>query len=198
MVNDAYDEAIHWRRNVFPVPVGKAGTYFVRELAGLFQSFADCSALEGFALKAAMLMPILLLQKTHFKSRSREDARVLERHLKFWHKGDLDSLLQECRAIQHRLPSTVSHSVPSSGKFARRFSKLMMEGKLRAATRLIEDNADNLPLSLDASVTISGVTSTVRDILLEKHPSPHLPKPSVLVSPSDFSPFLSIQPCLTI
>ena len=71
----------------------------------------------------------------------------------------------------------------------------MMEGKLRAATRLIEDNADNFPLSLNASVTISGVTSTVRDILLEKHPSPHLPKPSVLVSPSDFSP-LPFHPVL--
>ena len=64
----------------------------------------------------------------------------------------------------------------------------MMEGKLRAATRLIDDNADNFPLSLDASVTVSGVTSTVKDILLEKHPTRNLPKPSVLVSPSDFSP----------
>jgi len=52
---------------------------------------------------------------------------------------------------------------------------------------LINDNIDNLPLSLDASVTISGIASTVKDILLEKHPSPHLPKPSVLLSPSDFS-----------
>jgi len=67
MINVVYDEAVHWRHNVFSVPVGKAGTQFVRELARLFQSFTDCSALEGFALKAAMLMPILLLQKTHFK-----------------------------------------------------------------------------------------------------------------------------------
>ena len=70
----AYDEAIHWRRNLFSVPVGRAGTQFVNELARLFQSFADGSALEGVALKAAMLLPILLFQKPHFKSRSREDA----------------------------------------------------------------------------------------------------------------------------
>ena len=42
----------------------------------------------------------------------------------------------------------------------------MMEGKLRAATRLIEDNADNFPLSLDASVTISGVTSIIIIIII--------------------------------
>jgi len=35
MINAAYDEAVHWRRNVFSVPVGKAGTQFVRELASL-------------------------------------------------------------------------------------------------------------------------------------------------------------------
>ena len=39
--------------------VGKAGTQFVQELAPLFQPFADGSALEGIALKAAMLMPNL-------------------------------------------------------------------------------------------------------------------------------------------
>jgi len=59
MIIAAYVEAIHWRHNFFSVPVGKTGTQFVRGLARLFQSFADCSALERFALKAAMLMSIL-------------------------------------------------------------------------------------------------------------------------------------------
>ena len=183
-----YDEVIHWRRNLFSVPVGKAGNRFVQELARLFQSFADGSALEGIALKAAMLMPILLLQKTSFKSRSRDDGRVLGRRLISWQQGDLESLLQEGRSIQHHLTSAVSHSVNTSGQFARRFAKLMMEGKLRAATRLIEDNADSFPLSLKTSVTVSGVTSTVGEILLEKHPCSRLPRPSVLLSPTDFTP----------
>jgi len=38
-----------------------------------------------------------------------------------------------------------------------------------------------------SSVTISRFTSTVKDILLEKHPSPRIPEPSVLLSLSDFS-----------
>ena len=42
----------------------------------------------------------------------------------------------------------------------------MMQGKLRAASRLINDNADSFPLSLDATVTISGKESTVKEILL--------------------------------
>ena len=86
-------------------------------------------------------MPILLLQKTHFKSRSKEDTQVLERYLKCWKKGDLDSLLQKYHLIQHHLPPTVSCSVHSSGQFACCFAKLMKEGKLHAATHLIGDNA---------------------------------------------------------
>ena len=101
----AYDKDIHWRRNLFSVPVGRAGTQFVHELARLFQSFANGLALEGVALKAAMLLPILPLQKPHFKSRPREDARVLERHLRCWQVEDLDNLLQECHSIQQHLPS---------------------------------------------------------------------------------------------
>ena len=82
VLNKVYDEAIHWRHNLFSVPVGKAGCRFVHELSRLFQSYVDCSSLEGIALNAATLMPILLLQKPHFRPRSKDDARVLDRWLK--------------------------------------------------------------------------------------------------------------------
>ena len=54
-VSYAYDEANHWRRNLFSVPVGWAGTQFIHELACLFQSCADGLALECVALKTTML-----------------------------------------------------------------------------------------------------------------------------------------------
>ena len=40
---------------------------------------------------------------------------------------------------------------------------------------------------MNTSVIVSGVTSTVRDILKEKHPSSHLPSLFALLPPSDFS-----------
>lgn len=40
-----YDEVIHWKQNLFLVPSGSAGISFVKELARLFQSFADASSL---------------------------------------------------------------------------------------------------------------------------------------------------------
>ena len=35
-VNFAYDEVVHWKRNLFVVPFGKAGKEFVQELTRLF------------------------------------------------------------------------------------------------------------------------------------------------------------------
>ena len=60
-----YSEVVHWRRNCFTVPLGKAGKEFVDELSYLFQAFASASALESIALKSATILPILLLQKPH-------------------------------------------------------------------------------------------------------------------------------------
>ncbi len=61
-LNKTYSEVVHWKRNIFSVPSGKAGKSFVSELSRLFRSYA---ALESVALKAVTTMSILLLQKSH-------------------------------------------------------------------------------------------------------------------------------------
>ena len=59
----SYSEVIHWKRNVFRIPSGKAGKAFVSEMAKLFQAFAEEHRIESFALTAAVVLPHLLLQK---------------------------------------------------------------------------------------------------------------------------------------
>ena len=49
-VNAAYAETVHWRRNLFMVPSGKAGKEFVQEQARLWRAYATASALEAVAL----------------------------------------------------------------------------------------------------------------------------------------------------
>ena len=100
-VTAAYNEVVHWRRNIFAVPSGKAGKTFVREMAKLYRAYAEGSALETVALKATTILPILLLQKPHHSSKSREHLACLERHLTAWNAGDIDPLLQEGRTIQN-------------------------------------------------------------------------------------------------
>ena len=132
LISTAYSEVVHWRRNVFMLPSGKAGKSFIRELSTLYQAYADATALECVALKACTVMQCLLLQKPHAKSKAKEHAVHLERRLKLWQDGNVEVLLHEGRCIQKHLISTrnQTHDPEST---ARIFSHLMLQGKVNAA-----------------------------------------------------------------
>ena len=69
LIDELYFQVVHWRPNLFTVPYGYVGRSFVSELTFLLQSFSTHSAIEPFALKAAMLMPNLLLQRSQCESK---------------------------------------------------------------------------------------------------------------------------------
>ena len=69
-VSSAYDVVVHWHRNLFLVPFGKVGKAFVKELSKLFTAYGEGGAMECVALKAAMVMCALLLQKPHRSAKS--------------------------------------------------------------------------------------------------------------------------------
>ena len=167
-LNAAFAEAVHWKMNVFRVPYGKAGKSFVSELARLFKAFATSSALESVALKAATLMPILLLQKPARKSKAKDHITRLERRLDTWREGDLNELLREGRTIQQR----ISKTSPSfnNEQISRSFANLMFQGKTKAALRLLSEQSKGGVLHVDDPIETENGQRKVRDILLEKHP----------------------------
>ena len=57
----AYEKVVHWRRNLFNVPFGKAGGSFVDEIADLIKSFAEGTSLRNVAWKAVVVACQLLL-----------------------------------------------------------------------------------------------------------------------------------------
>ena len=165
-----YAEVVHWRRNCFTVPLGKAGKEFVDELSYLFQAFASASALESIALKSATILPILLLQKPHKASKIKEHITCLERRLKKWKEGNLNDLVLEGRAIQQRLPKTYSSKIKE--KLARSFANLMFAGKCKAALDLLSrgDKGGILHLDDPSDPNTTG-SPLVRDVLVSKHPT---------------------------
>ena len=176
---NCYEEIVHWKRNLFKVPSGRAGKSFVRELTRMFQAYADASALESVAFQAAMAMPALLLQKPHPKSKAKEHTLHLDRRLKQWMNGDIEGLLEEGRTIQHRLNSHHNQSQRSPEHTARVFAKLMMEGKVRAALQVIsEDNSWGL-LNLDSRVAPNS-PETVREVLMKSILPVNLPHDQLL------------------
>ena len=80
-LDKTYAEVMHWTRYFFPVPLGKAGKDFVSELSRLFQAFGIASTSESIALKAATVLPILLLQKPYRASKTKDHIICLERRL---------------------------------------------------------------------------------------------------------------------
>ena len=166
LVEDAYEKIVHFRRNHFEIPRGKAGKGFIDEINQLLIAYNDASALEGVAMKAIMVMPSLLLQRPHPKSKMKDHVRALEDRLSKWKKGDLASLLHEAQTIQDRLKIS-HHQHQNEGKIARTFEKLVLQGKIKAATRLITEHQDQGCLSLE-SIQQDG--RTVKEHLQEKHP----------------------------
>jgi len=71
--------------------------------------YGEESALEPIALTAAMVMPVLLLQKPHPSSKSQDHVACLHRRLDSWKTGDINNLMIEGRTIQHRLKQGQDH-----------------------------------------------------------------------------------------
>ena len=103
-VSTADDEIVYWRRNIFLVPYGHVGRDYVHKLARLFLSYGEAGALEGIAIKTAMLM-CALLQKPYSWLSSHDLSNCLQRRLSLWNQGDVDALLSEGCVIQHQLLS---------------------------------------------------------------------------------------------
>ena len=117
-------------------------------------------------MKAMMVMPALLLQRPHPRSKVKNHIRVLEDRLMKWTKGDLESLLHECQTVQSRLKVN-QHQHRDGGKTARSFEKLVAMGNVKAAVRLITEHGDQGCLPLDG---IQPDGRTVMQHLTDKHP----------------------------
>ena len=182
-IDDAYSQVVHWRPILFKIPSGACGKQFVVELTRLFNAFALENDLESIALKAAMALPSLMLQKPHVKSKTKEHISCLQRRLSLWEKGDISNLLREGRALQKLLASSQSPRRVSTdnSQIARRFSKMMVEGRIRAALKILSDSSDTGLLSLD-DIVDDASGKTVRAVLEEKHPDPRPAHPDALLT----------------
>ncbi len=96
---------VHWRNNCFKIPLGNAGKSLVDELCRLYSAFAEASALECVALRATVVLPIVVLRQPHRRSKPKELTACLERRLKVWKDGDLESLVER---VERGEPSNIA------------------------------------------------------------------------------------------
>ena len=156
-----YDEIVHWRKNIFLPPSGSAGKKFISEKTKFINFWNDESPhFYNIAIKIAMTMPALLLQKPSYKSTSKQHSACLARRLLLWEQGDFDSLLKEGRSIQSKIQTNLNDQF-STERIAKTFANLMMQGKVTSAIKMLDKSKCGgvLPLNND---TLSA--------LKQKHP----------------------------
>ena len=137
-IDAAYAEVVRWKHNLFLTPSGKSGREFVSELARLFRSYGEGSALESIAIKAAMVLPHLLLQKPFSSAKTQDHIEFLQRRLILWKIGDINNLLDEGRTIQHHLQKNYREVLTDNkDRASRHFAKLMAQGKVGDALKII-------------------------------------------------------------
>ena len=135
-INNIYNEVVHFRRNIFNLPWGRAGKHFIEELTFWLKQFNSNSDLNSVALKAFMVLPSVILQKPSATSKSKEHSVAIERRLALWRQGDLNMLMKEIRFIQDRFVN--SKRTRSVEDISRTFAKLVFQGKLTAAIKLLD------------------------------------------------------------
>ena len=165
-MNKIYDEVVFWKKNIFLLPSGKVGKDFVAEMTRLVQSFANATSMEGIALKALVILQVLILQKPHARSKSRDHVQCVQRRLELWKMAIFEELLREGRTLQHRLETNLRNV--SEDQLSKVFSHLVIQGKINAALRYLSDNTKGGVLSLNAVIDDQG--ATVRELLHMKHP----------------------------
>ena len=68
---------VHWRKSLFLLLSGSTGKSFIEEMTRLINSWTLRSQQDAIARKALMVLPILLLQKTSFTSKSKDNVESL-------------------------------------------------------------------------------------------------------------------------
>lgn len=186
-IEDAYEIVAHWRRNLFIIPFGAAGIAFVGLLTSYIQAFADGSQLRGVAWKAVSVACHLLLQRPSDSKLLSNHAEHLKRRLSCWESGRIPDLLAEGLCIQQHLPPRArtpmseGSGTGSVEKNDKTFSNLVFSGRIHSAIRYLTPDAGGGVLSMD-DVADERAGTTVRDVLLEKHPAPATPPNDVLLT----------------
>lgn len=115
-------------------------------------------------------MPALLLQKPTFKSTAKEHSQCLSRGLAQWELGKFDELLREGSTIQAKLPMNPKDL--KEEQLAKTFAKVVLEGKINAAMKLLDQQSKRGVLPLPQS--------TINE-LKQKHPEASEANPSLLI-----------------
>ena len=99
LINSTYDNIIHWRKNLFKLPNGKASRLFINELSLWLDHYNRSTDFKCMALKVFMTVPCLLLQKPSKNSKAKDHIKKPEERLRLLNEDNIIDIIQESRTI---------------------------------------------------------------------------------------------------
>ena len=149
LITKIYEDTVRWKKNLFFIPSGKWGKEYIKLYSSWISHFNKGTTFQGIALKVAMILPNLLLQKPSATSKSREHIQSLEQRIGMWNNGKIQELWTDGLVIQKKLTQK-PQKTPED--ITRTFTKLMFEGKPGAAMKFLDENSANTVLKPTAEV----------------------------------------------
>lgn len=124
----------------------------------------------------AIFIP-LMLQKPSQKSKAKDHARYLEKRLKLWNAGDLQSIMSENREIQRKLCYDQDKKAVSKYK---NMLKFMFLGKVSQAMKFVNNE--------DSTKGVHPLSDEIKQLLEEKHPKARDVDEEILLPPTANDP----------
>ena len=154
------------RGKQYQLPGGGVGTRFVNLLA---EEIERCAA-QRQSSEREFVLTALVLQRDKMVRKAKDIRPLLTRRMDMWEAGQLKELLQEAQRCDRQLATSLTPM--NQEQVERTFARLMMEGRVRSAVRLLTDRLGGGVLDPGANVEGAGSPPqrTVLDVLQEKHP----------------------------
>ena len=95
----AYINVVNWKPRFIILNKKNPGFQFIEILNQQLLSLVEETPNSNVAMKAAMILPHLLLPKTKSES-NRSNSKTLSRRIILWKQGLLDKLFTEAKALQ--------------------------------------------------------------------------------------------------
>ena len=123
IIENAYDEISKWRKNTFLVPFRKTGKEFIDIWKELTNKWKNGSEMGFIALKVAIVLLALRIQKPGAKSKLKDHQDCLAKCPVLWKKSEVHTILREGRMIQRRLRNSrrVTDPPDHDGRLPRTF-----------------------------------------------------------------------------
>ena len=114
--DEVYNMVVYWRKSLFLLSSGSTGKRFIEEMTILINSWTFRSEQDTIVMKALMVLPTLLLEKTSFTSKSKNDVETLKRRLNQWKDGQIEKLLSKAKLSKKDYLKTVQRVKVRIGK----------------------------------------------------------------------------------